>query len=54
VGGFPIYNVPQGTICSSGYVSVQEGKVAIHLILHGELNVGMNVVEVVKEIISLF
>jgi hypothetical protein len=50
VGGFLINIVPQE---QSGflYVNVQEGKVAIWLSLHGELNVGINV-EMIIEIIS--
>jgi len=35
------------------HVNVQEGKVAVWLILHNELDTGMNVGEVVKEIIQL-
>jgi hypothetical protein len=54
VGGLSVHTVPQGTIWSSVYVNVQEWKVAAQLSLHGELDVGMNAVEVVRETIQLF
>jgi hypothetical protein len=37
---------------SSAYANVQEGKVVIRLSLRGEVDVGMNAVQVVKEIIQ--
>jgi hypothetical protein len=40
-----------GTIWSFVCIKVQEGKVAIYPSSHGELNVGMFAIEVVKEII---
>jgi hypothetical protein len=46
--------VSQGAIWSFVYFNVCEGKVAIQLTLDGELDVGMDVIEVVKEIIQLF
>jgi len=54
VGGFPVCSVPQGAIWSSVDVVNQEGKVAVWLSLHGELDVGMVVTEVVKDVIQLF
>jgi hypothetical protein len=36
------------------YVDIQEGKMAIGLSLHGEFDVGMDVVEVVEEVLQLF
>jgi hypothetical protein len=47
-------NVTQGTVQSSIYTSFEEGKLASRLRLHGELDVGINAVEVVKEVDSLF
>jgi hypothetical protein len=52
-GGLPVHTVPQGAVWSSAYVNVHEGKVTVQLSLHGERDVGMNVVEVVNEIIQL-
>jgi hypothetical protein len=46
--------VPQGAIWSSVYVNVQEEKVAIPLKLHGEMDAGMDVTEVVMELLQLF
>jgi hypothetical protein len=43
MGGFPVHTVPQGTIWSSVYVNIQEGKASFQLSLHGELDVRMNV-----------
>jgi hypothetical protein len=52
--GLPIHNVPQAAIWSSVYVDVQEGKVVLCLLLHGEVDVGMGDVQVVKEVLVLF
>jgi hypothetical protein len=41
----------QGTIHSSVYINIQEGKVAIQLSLCGEYDIEMHIVEVVKEAI---
>jgi len=43
VTGLPVHNVPQGAIWSSVYVHVQEGKAAVQLSLHGELDARMEV-----------
>jgi hypothetical protein len=48
MGELTVHNVP---IWSSVYVNVLGEKVAIHLSFHGEFDVGMNVVQVVKETI---
>jgi len=53
VGGLPVHIVTQGAIWSSVYVHVHEGKVVIQL-LHGELDIGTNVVEAVNKITQLF
>jgi hypothetical protein len=52
--GLSVYSVPQGTSWTSIYVSVQEQKVAVQLFLHGELDVGMDIIEMGKEFTQLF
>jgi hypothetical protein len=54
VGGFPVHPVPQRATWSSVYVNIQEGKMAIGLSLHAELNVKMDVVEVATAVLQLF
>jgi len=54
VGGFPVHPVPQGAMRPSVYANIQKGKMAVGLSLHGELNVGMDVVEVVDKVLQLF
>jgi hypothetical protein len=49
VGQLSAYSVTQGSTQSSVYITIQEGYVVIHL--HGELDVEMYAVEVVKEVI---
>jgi hypothetical protein len=51
VSGLLVHGVDRGAVWSSVYFNIQEGKAAIRLSLHGETDVGMDVVEVVKEII---
>jgi len=54
VSGLPAHSVLQRAIWSAVYASVQEGKVAMWLSLHGELDAGLDVIEMVKEVIHLF
>jgi len=51
VGQLPVYSVTQETIQFSVYINIQEEKVAIWLSLHGESDLGMYAVKVVKEVV---
>jgi hypothetical protein len=52
VGGFLVHSVPQEVIWSSVYINVPEGTEEVILLLHGELEIWMDVVEVIKKVIS--
>jgi len=47
----PVYSVTQGSTQSSAYINSQEGKVAVRLSHHGEMNVAFRAIEVVKEFV---
>jgi hypothetical protein len=49
-GRFMVHSMAQGTIGSPVNIYVKEGKVAISFHLHGELNVLVDTVQVVKEV----
>jgi hypothetical protein len=52
MGRFAVHPVAQGAIRSPVYVDIQEGKVAVSFRLHGELNVLVDTVQVVKEVLK--
>lgn len=50
VGRFMVYIMTQGAMRSCVNICIQEGKVAVSFHLHGELNVVVDTVQVVKEV----
>jgi hypothetical protein len=49
-----VHHISKGAIWSSVYVNVQLGTMVFRLSLHGELDFGVDVIEVIKEVLQLF